>query len=342
MACSSENRDGFCQSVGIKKDAKNIARTCGTFGEDCVGLNKYPNVTLADHGTIRGKDAMQKEIFNRGPIACGINAVPIEDYVGGISAEGFSLSTDHVISVVGWGTDEKEGLYWIIRNSWGQYWGENGFARIKSGSLALERSCVWAVPREYTAPERNNDVHCFEDGSNCNADSDLVPQSKVARPNEVWTQEEEEKAGIVHMGNSSEVSSHDSLEMTTTPEEFTWCNKSGVNYCSASLNQHVPQYCGSCWAHGAISALQDRIKIDRIQNNDVAGDDIQLSVQHVLNCGNAGSCHGGSAVGPISGSNRLGIPLDQVSPTSPAHLTWHALLKARKVFARMPTGLAPL
>merc|ERR1711957_1110767 len=184
----------------------------------------------------------------------------------------------------------------------GQYWGENGFVRVKSGSFALERSCAWAVPDTFTAPELNNDVHCFEDGSNCNADGKKITKTK--RANEVWTQEQEEAAGVVHKGNSSAVSSHASLPAATL-DELNWCNKDGVNHCTASLNQHIPQYCGSCWAHGAISAFQDRIKMDRI-NNGVAGDDIVLSVQHVLNCGSAGSCYGGSGGGTYQWIKEIG------------------------------------
>merc|ERR1711904_495585 len=94
-------------------------------GGDCTGLDRYPNATISEYGSISGKDAMMKEIYSRGPIACGIDAGPLRDYEGGIATE-VSSSTDHVISVVGWGTDSKEGLYWIVRNSWGEYWGEQG------------------------------------------------------------------------------------------------------------------------------------------------------------------------------------------------------------------------
>eukprot|EP00967_Tisochrysis_lutea_P154776 scaffold308119_cov31-Tisochrysis_lutea.AAC.1 len=176
MACSKESKEGNCPSGDWTCTPLNIARTCGTFGQKCVGLSHYPNATIADYGHISGAAAMQKEIYARGPISCTIDAAPIETYTGGI-AKHFSLLTDHVVSVVGWGTDETEGLYWIVRNSWGEYWGEQGYIRVKSGSLALEQACAWATVKEFTAPEKSNQFACFEDGSNCDASKPVVSEA---------------------------------------------------------------------------------------------------------------------------------------------------------------------
>ena len=71
------------------------------------------------------------------------------------------------------------------------------------------------------------------------------------------------------------------------PDSFSWGDVNGHSYLTHSLNQHIPQYCGSCWAHGALSALADRIKI-----TNSSKDEINLSIQYVLNCGThvAGRC----------------------------------------------------
>jgi len=167
MACSHDTKNGFCGDADFTCNALNTQRTCGTFGKQCVGLNHYPNATISDHGSISGKDAMMKEIYNRGPIACNVDAVPLLNYTGGIVTTK-STQTDHTISVVGWNTEAKEGLYWIVRNSWGEYWGDQGYFYVKSGALYMEEdSCAWAVPKDFTAPENHNQFHCFEDGSNC-------------------------------------------------------------------------------------------------------------------------------------------------------------------------------
>ena len=135
---------------------------------------------------------------------------------------------------------------------------------------------------------------------------------------EVFTQAQTEAAGFVHRGNATVRSSHDVLEApAVTPSDFSWCaHPDGNSYCTMSRNQHIPQYCGSCWAHGSVSALADRVKISR----RAVGADINPSVQHILNCQGGGSCHGGSVDGPyqwlyqLGESTGAGISLETSNP----------------------------
>jgi cathepsin X len=170
LACSSDSREGFCPHVDTTCKPINVARTCGSFSKEggpCSGLEPYPNIRISDYGSISGYHAMKREIFHRGPIACGIDAMPLLNYEQGI-AKGPGKYIDHVISVVGWGTDKTEGEYWIVRNSWGEYWGDQGFVRVAKGALHLEDQCSWATVEGYVAPELGNQVkHCHEGGDNC-------------------------------------------------------------------------------------------------------------------------------------------------------------------------------
>eukprot|EP00041_Stephanoeca_diplocostata_P012586 m.210664 g.210664 ORF g.210664 m.210664 type:complete len:396 (+) comp19014_c0_seq1:159-1346(+) len=176
MACSAESTEGFCALVGDNAwdcRADNICRTCSTFtasGGHCVEIDHYPNATVREFGPVSGADNMTKEIFARGPIACGVDAGPLENYTGGI-IDVPGKGVDHIVSIVGWGTDKKTGKqYWEMRNSWGEFWGEMGYARVAKGNnaLLLESSCAWAVPDHWTEMGTGGNYACHEGGDNCN------------------------------------------------------------------------------------------------------------------------------------------------------------------------------
>ena len=43
---------------------------------------------------------------------------------------GCGVLLDHAVVAVGYGTDTSYGDYFLVRNSWGTSWGDNGYVKI--------------------------------------------------------------------------------------------------------------------------------------------------------------------------------------------------------------------
>lgn len=147
------------QAANAPCQADNICRNCYSGSKGCFGVPSYTGFGVSSYGNISGELAMMKEIYARGPIACSFatdddwmfnytqNAAMHEGvYVTNATKKPDQI--DHVMEITGWGQTWSGRKYWVIRNSWGTYWGENGWAKIERGKnmLLSESECDWAVP----------------------------------------------------------------------------------------------------------------------------------------------------------------------------------------------------
>lgn len=121
----------------------------------CHAVERFPNATVAEYGVYRyDASAIMAEIYVRGPVMASVNAEPIRNFTGGILWDAPEYRSDHHshgVSIVGWGfEDDKQ--YWIVRNSWGTYWGEMGFFRVELGKylLMIESNVAWATPGTFS------------------------------------------------------------------------------------------------------------------------------------------------------------------------------------------------
>ena len=275
-------------SEGLVCDKEAHCKECDSTN-NCRVPKHYNTYKIQEYGSVPfSVQSIQNEILARGPVSCGIVSDPILNCTGpGVFATNETGSIDHIVSIVGWGETSDGTPYWLVRNEWGEYWGDNGFLKLYRGNntLKIEEDCTYAVPldtwsnqtypqtpKSFVTPTVQDEdlFSTFTRAGSLNPDpSTLNPSSLSAKPTD------------------------NELDIKALPDNFWFGNDTYTNYLSWTVNQNAPQFCDSAWLMAPLASLSDRINIA----NGNGFPRVVLSAQAIINCMGGGTCQGGSLGG---------------------------------------------
>mmetsp|Transcript_35548 Transcript_35548/g.113501 ORF Transcript_35548/g.113501 Transcript_35548/m.113501 type:complete len:286 (-) Transcript_35548:208-1065(-) len=115
--------------------------------------SKETPLKASTHCMLNGEAAVKKEIFLNGPVVAPIFLV--DDFLvyrGGLykemptatqltSNDGRRNRIVHAVKILGWGALNGKN-YWLIENSWGEDWGEHGYAKVVRGGDPEKRESI--------------------------------------------------------------------------------------------------------------------------------------------------------------------------------------------------------
>ena len=103
-----------------------------------------------------GEEDIKREIFKNGPVISTSQVyIDFLTYKGGVYQKGDEVarfSGFQAVKIVGWGVESgsemepnKGNKYWIIQNSWGDDWGNEGYAKISHGQELMFDQYAYAI-----------------------------------------------------------------------------------------------------------------------------------------------------------------------------------------------------
>ncbi|KAM0933925.1 putative actinidain [Dioscorea sansibarensis] len=139
-----------------------------------VSIDGYENVRS------NSEDSLKKAVAHQ-PISVAIDASSQDftHYGSGIYKGSCGISLNHGVTLVGYGTENGDD-YWLIKNSWGENWGENGYGKLQRNSGTNEGKCGITMMASYPV---KNDFNLLEEKAPKNTGGDWSEtdaESKIA------------------------------------------------------------------------------------------------------------------------------------------------------------------
>lgn len=270
-------------------DDQAFCKDCDATGK-CWAPASYDKYTVLSYGNIRSGDVtgIMKEIYQNGPMICSINHKPIDNYFNytDVYASNDKGGITHAVELVGWGETEQGTPYWIMKNSFGEEWGDRGYIKIFRGNntIHIEEACTWVTIKNTWGDQK-------------------YPHAEFGKA-ATFVKEESKKLSRTLSQASESDEEVVNLKQTPIPDNLFYGDINGMNFLTRVMNQNLPQYCDSGWAHAVSSSISDRINFRMTKNLPK----VTLSVQPLLNCGAAGgSCKGGDLKTTLEFISKHGI-----------------------------------
>ncbi|XP_028761735.1 senescence-specific cysteine protease SAG39-like [Neltuma alba] len=124
---------------------KGVDGACNAKGE----ANHVATIKGYEDVPANNEQALQKAVANQ-PVSVAIDASgsDFQFYSSGIFTGSCGTELDHGVTAIGYGvSDDTE--YWLVKNSWGTEWGEEGYIRMKRNVDAKEGLCGIAMEASY-------------------------------------------------------------------------------------------------------------------------------------------------------------------------------------------------
>lgn len=124
----------------------------------CAKFTSVVHITGYEDVPQSNETALLKAVANQ-PVSIGLLGDNIMFYHSGIVDAGSCVAKnvaelDHAVTAVGYGV-ENGTKYWLMKNSWGDQWGDSGYVKLERDGIFKEGTCGLAMYANYPVMHRH-------------------------------------------------------------------------------------------------------------------------------------------------------------------------------------------